>query len=146
ADHREVVTQLMICLEEYRTVPGLVIAAGTNELDRLDPALREGRFDAKILIPLPDPHDREEVFKVQLTRRGDSVDWSEITLPELARLTNGYNAAAIETVVSLAAQAAMKAKKPIDHATVAKTIADRGGQHKISLDEQITWDDVVLED
>jgi transitional endoplasmic reticulum ATPase len=146
ADHREVVTQLMVCLEEYRSVPGLVIAAGTNELDRLDPALREGRFDAKIHIPLPDPDDRQDVFRVQLTRRGDAVDWAAIDLPQLAQLTNGYNAAALETVVSLAAQAAMKAKTPIDGAILAKVVEDRGGQHRMSLDERITWDDVVLND
>jgi transitional endoplasmic reticulum ATPase len=146
AEHREVVTQLMICLEEYRAVPGLVIAAGTNDLDRLDPALREGRFDAKIHIPLPDPNDREDVFRVQLTRRGDAVEWADVDLPTLARMTNGYNAAALETIVSLAAQAAMKAKKPIDGAILAKVIEDRGGQHRISLDERITWDDVVLAD
>jgi transitional endoplasmic reticulum ATPase len=146
ADHREVVTQLMICLEEYRAVPGLVIAAGTNDLDRLDPALREGRFDAKIQIPLPDAQDREAVFRVQLTRRGESVAWKGIDLTELARQTNGYNAAALETVTSLAAQAALKAKKPISQAIVLKVIADRGGQHKITLDDRITWDDVVLSD
>jgi transitional endoplasmic reticulum ATPase len=146
ADHREVVTQLMICLEEYRAVPGLVIAAGTNDLDRLDPALREGRFDAKIHVPLPDPNDREDVFRVQLKRRGDTVAWDDIDLSALARATNGYNAAALETVVSLAAQAAMKAKQPIDQKVIAKVIEDRGGQHKISLDERITWDDVVLDD
>jgi transitional endoplasmic reticulum ATPase len=146
ADHREVVTQLMVCLEEYRSVPGLVIVAGTNELDRLDPALREGRFDAKIHIPLPDPNDRADVFRVQLTRRGDAVSWSDVDLAQLAQLTNGYNAAALETVVSLAAQAAMKAKKSIDGDVIAKVIADRGGQHRLSLDERITWDDVVLND
>jgi transitional endoplasmic reticulum ATPase len=146
AEHREVVTQLMICLEEFRAVPGLVIAAGTNELDRLDPALREGRFDAKIHIPLPDPHDREDVFRVQLKRRGDAVAWTDVDLTMLSRLTNGYNAAALETVVSLAAQAALKAKKPIDGAVIAKVIEDRGGQHRISLDERITWDDVVLDE
>lgn len=144
ADHREVVTQLMVCLEEYRSVPGLVIAAATNDLDRLDPALREGRFDAKIQIPLPDPNDREDVFRVQLTKRGESVDWKTIDLKELARLTSGYNAAALDTVVSLAAQAALKAKKPIAQALVTKVIADRGGQQKLALDDRITWDDVVL--
>lgn len=144
ADHREVVTQLMVCLEEYRSVPGLVIAAATNDLDRLDPALREGRFDAKIQIPLPDPTDRADVFRVQLTKRGESVDWATIDLTELARLTNGYNAAALDTVVSLAAQAALKAKEPIVQAILTKVVADRGGQHKLALDDRITWDDVVL--
>src|SRR5206468_207407 len=76
ADHREVVTQLMICLEEYRTTPGLVIVAGTNDLDRLDPALREGRFDAKVHVPLPSPDDRADVLEVHLRRRDDAVDWA----------------------------------------------------------------------
>jgi transitional endoplasmic reticulum ATPase len=144
ADHREVVTQLMICLEEYRTVPGLIIAAGTNELDRLDPALREGRFDAKILVPLPDPSDRAAVLKVHLERRGDAVDWSGIDLDELSRLSAGYNAAALETVCSLASQTALRAQTPIDQATLADAIKSRGGQHKISLENEVSWDDVVL--
>src|SRR5207248_2778262 len=80
ADHREVVTQLMICLEEYRNVPGLVIVAATNDLDRLDPALRAGRFDAKILVPLPSPEDRARVLDVHLRRRGDAVDWKGLKL------------------------------------------------------------------
>lgn len=144
ADHREVVTQLMICLEEYRTVPGLIIAAGTNELDRLDPALREGRFDAKILIPLPDPADRAAVLKVHLQRRGDAVDWNGLDLDALARLSAGYNAAALESVCSLAAQDALRNKKAIDQQVLAAAIRARGGQHKISLESEVSWDDVVL--
>ena len=146
ADHREVVTQLMVCLEEYRKVPGLIIVAGTNDLDRLDPALREGRFDTKILVPLPDPDDRADVLRVQLGHRAEAVAWDSLDLGELARATHGYSAAALETVVSLAAQAALKAKLPIDQATVVDVIEKRGGTHRISLDDRITWDDVVLPD
>jgi transitional endoplasmic reticulum ATPase len=144
ADHREVVTQLMICLEEYRTVPGLVIAAGTNDLERLDPALREGRFDAKVQVPLPGPEDRAEVLAVHLNKRGDAVEPAGLDLGELARLTNGYNAAALETVVSLAAQEALKTRRSIDQAMLVKAITDRGGQHRISLEARLDWDDVVL--
>src|SRR5207244_7305759 len=107
ADHREVVTQLMICLEEYRSVPGLVIAAGTNDLDRLDPALREGRFDAKIFVPLLAPDSLKSILRVHLERRNDAVEWAKLDFDELARLTPGYSAAALETVVSLASQAAL---------------------------------------
>lgn len=84
ADHREVVTQLMVCLEEYRSVPGLVIAAASNNVDMLDPALREGRFDAKILIPLPDAQSRQDIFRVHLTRRSDAVAWDGLDLAALA--------------------------------------------------------------
>ena len=146
ADHREVVTQLMVCLEEYRAVPGLVIAAATNDLDRLDPALREGRFDAKILIPLPDPASRKDVFAVHLQRRGEAVAWDGIDLEVLSQKTNAYSAAAIETVVSSASQAAMQAGSPIGQEQLLKAIADRGGKHRLILDERITWADVVLAD
>ncbi len=144
ADHREVVTQLMVCLEEYRNVPGLIIAAGTNDLDRLDPALREGRFDAKIHVPLPDPDDRVTVLDVHLRRRGDAVDWATLDLAALSRVTHGYNAAALETVVSLAAQAALRDGAPITQEVLAQAIADRGGQHRLSLEHTVGWPDVVL--
>ena len=144
ADHREVVTQLMVCLEEYRTAPGLVIAAGTNNLDLLDQALREGRFDSKILLPLPDPESRQEIFRVHLERRGDAVDWDSIELEELARNTNGYNSAAIETVVSIASQTALRASEPIAQEGLVAAIKERGGKDRLHLDDRITWDDVVL--
>ncbi|MDQ1711162.1 MAG: transitional endoplasmic reticulum ATPase [Frankiaceae bacterium] len=146
ADHREVVTQLMVCLEEYRTVPGLVICAGTNELDRLDPALREGRFDAKIHVPLPDAEDRANVLQVHLAHRGDTVEWDGLDLAGLARLTHGYNAAGLASVVSLAAQAALRSSALIDQATLARVIAERGGQHRITLEHRVDWDDVVIDE
>ncbi len=146
ADHREVVTQLMICLEEYRAVPGLLIAAGTNNLDLLDAALREGRFDSKILIPLPDPASRQDIFRVHLKRRGDAVDWDSVDLEQLSQQTNGYNAAAIETVVSLSAQSAMRAAVPMNQEQLVSAIKERGGKDRMTLDERITWDDVILQD
>jgi transitional endoplasmic reticulum ATPase len=146
ADHREVVTQLMICLEEYRSVPGLVIAAATNDLDRLDPALREGRFDTKVLVPLPDATERADVIDVHLRRRDDAVDWPSVDLVELARVTAGYSSAALETVVSLAAQAALRERTPITGPVVRQAIADRGGRSRLALDQVVTWDDVVLTD
>lgn len=144
ADHREVVTQLMVCLEEYRKIPGLLIAAATNELDRLDPALREGRFDAKILVPLPDPKSRAEVFQVHLKRREGAVAWEDIDLAELAQRAGGYNAAAIETVVSLAAQGAMRDGKQIGQAHLQGAIEERGGKDRMVLDQRVTWDEVIL--
>lgn len=145
ADHREVVTQLMICLEEYRSVPGLVIAAATNDLDRLDPGLREGRFDAKIYVPLPDPQARQDVLRVHLGRRGSAVA-GEVDLAELSRLTAGYSSAALETVVSLAAQGALGKRTPIRHADLVTAIRERGGRERVSLEERVSWEDVVLAD
>lgn len=146
ADHREVVTQLMTSLEEYRSVAGLVICAATNSIDRLDPGLREGRFDAKILVQLPDPGARAEVIRVHLERRSDAVDWSGIDLDELARLTSGRNAAALESFVSLAAQTALRNAGSITQEELIDAIRQREGKDRISLEQPVTWDDVVLEE
>jgi transitional endoplasmic reticulum ATPase len=144
ADHREVVTQLMTSLEEFRNVPGLVIAAATNSIDRLDPGLREGRFDTKILVPLPDPTGRASVIKVHLDRRGDAVDWSGIDLEELARQTHGRNAAALEGFVSHAAQGALRAGNSISQEHLMEALRQREGKDRVSLDIPVTWGDVVL--
>lgn len=146
ADHREVVTQLMNALEEYRTVPGLLIIGATNNIDRLDPGLREGRFDAKILVPLPDPQARKDVLRVHLERRGDAVDWDDIDLEDLSAKTAGRNAAALEQFVMLAAQSALKSGTPISQEDLVDAIHQREGKDRRSLDEPVTWDDVVLPD
>lgn len=146
ADHREVVTQLMNSLEEYRSVSGLVIVAATNNIDMLDPGLREGRFDAKILIPLPDPDARAQVINVHLKRRADAVDWSTIDLEELGSMTSGRNAAALESFVSLAAQASLRSGSPIDQQSLMAAIKQREGKDRVSLDRPVAWEDVVLEE
>jgi transitional endoplasmic reticulum ATPase len=146
ADHREVVTQLMTSLEEYRSVPGLIIVAATNSIDRLDPGLREGRFDAKILVPLPDPEARAAVIKVHLERRGDTVDWDGIDLEELARETSGRNAAALEGFVTLAAQGALRHGGSITQADLIDALRQREGKDRVSLEQTVTWDDVVLDE
>lgn len=144
ADHREVVTQLMNSLEEYRGVAGLVIAAATNNIDRLDPGLREGRFDAKILVPLPDPAARAQILQVHLQRRSEAVDWDSIDVEELAQMTNGRNSAAIESFVSLAAQSALRSGGRMTQEALKEAISQREGKDRMSLDEPVTWDDVIL--
>ncbi|MDQ1713340.1 MAG: transitional endoplasmic reticulum ATPase [Frankiaceae bacterium] len=146
ADHREVVTQLMNCLEEFRAVPGLVIVAATNEIDRLDPGLREGRFDSRILVPLPDAVARASIVRVLLERRDAAVDWTDVDVDEVARRTGGRNAAALESLVSQAAQRALADDSVIRQATLIAVLDDSAGRDRLVLDERIGWDDVVLAD
>ncbi|MCA1824076.1 MAG: AAA family ATPase [Frankia sp.] len=144
ADHREVVTQLMNCLEDYRDVPGLIVCAATNDPDRLDPGLREGRFDTRILVPLPDTAARAAVLRVHLDARGDAVDWSTVDVDKLARLTSGRNCAALALVVSAAAQKALAGSVPISQELLVAAIRDREGTDRLVLDDRLGWDDVVL--
>lgn len=144
ADHREVATQLMNALEEYRAVPGLVIVGATNNIDRLDPGLREGRFDSKIPIPSPDRAARAEIFRVHLARRADEVEWSDIDLEELAATTDGRNSAALEFFVTVAAQTALRSDTKISHELLLLAIKERGGKDRVVLEEEVSWNDVVL--
>jgi transitional endoplasmic reticulum ATPase len=146
ADHREVVTQLMNSLEEYRTVPGLVIVAASNDIDRLDPGLREGRFDSKILIGLPDVDARKDIMRVLLERLDDAVDWDGIDVDEIAERTSGRNAAALEAFVSSAAQSALASGGVVTQEDLLAALRQREGTDRTRLDEQLTWDDVVLDE
>src|SRR5437016_342039 len=52
---RDVLTQLLQSLENYREEHKLVVVAATNDVDALDPAVvRAGRFDRQVRIDLPD--------------------------------------------------------------------------------------------
>lgn len=62
-EYNTIVTQLMQSIDECRNVEGLLIVAATNHIDTLEPALiRDGRFDAKLRLDLPDEEGRKEVL------------------------------------------------------------------------------------
>merc|ERR1719247_767208 len=67
-DEREnTLNQMLVEMDGFKSSTGIVVLAGTNRADILDPALiRPGRFDRQIHIDKPDIADREEIFKVHL--------------------------------------------------------------------------------
>ena len=146
SDHREVVTQLMTSLEECRSVPGLVVCAATNDIDELDPGLREGRFDARIRVPLPDREARREILVLHLRRRKESVSWEDLDVEAVVEATGGRNAAALEQIVTLAAQAALAERRPIVLADLLAAVRRGAARDRAVLEERVTWDDVVLPD
>ena len=144
-DQRELATQLLNSLEEYREVPGLVIMAATNAYDHLDPALREGRFDSRVAVPLPDMDARRDVLRVRLERLGDTVDWDDVDLDEIARKTAGRSGAALAGIVGGAAERALAAGGGLGQAELVAEVEARSGTDRPeTLQDQIGWDDVVL--
>ncbi|HYP24860.1 MAG TPA: AAA family ATPase [Actinomycetota bacterium] len=146
SEHREVVTQLMTSLETCRSTPGLLVCAATNDVDRLDPGLREGRFDARIRVPLPDREARREIVLLHLKKRTDSVDWDAVDVDAVVDATGGRNAAALEQIVTLAAQAALASSRPISGSDLLTAVRHGSGRDRAVLEERVTWDDVVLPD
>ena len=96
----DAVVQLMQCIDQYRSLPGFVLMAATNLLDGLDPALiREGRFDLKIRVDLPDETARRKILESLLSGKPSKAS----DLGWLAARTPGFSAAKLRTVVDRAA-------------------------------------------
>merc|ERR550532_2406285 len=92
-DEREnTLNQMLVEMDGFSSGTGVVVLAGTNRADVLDPALtRPGRFDRQIAIDRPDLGEREAIFKVHLKpvtlQEGLSAD---SVAKRMAALTPGF--------------------------------------------------------
>lgn len=100
-DEREnTLNQLLVEMDGFQS-SGIIMMAATNRPDILDEALtRAGRFDRKIIVPVPDKKGREEIFKIH--SRNKPVN-SKIDFSNLARRTPGVTGADIANIVNEAA-------------------------------------------
>ncbi len=109
-DEREqTLNALLVEMDGFDTVQGLILIAATNRPDTLDPAiLRPGRFDRHIVVNFPDIKGREEILKVH-TRKlklAPSVD-----LRSLASQTPGFSGADLANLCNEAALLAARYSK-----------------------------------
>ncbi|XP_054465545.1 AFG3-like protein 1 [Anoplopoma fimbria] len=105
SEQENTLNQLLVEMDGFNSSTNVVILAGTNRVDILDPALmRPGRFDRHIYIGLPDIKGRSSIFKVHL--RPLKLDISievEALARKLAALTPGFTGADIANVCNEAA-------------------------------------------
>jgi transitional endoplasmic reticulum ATPase len=138
--YNDVTIQLMQCIDNYRSKPGLIIVGATNALDSLDPALlREGRFDSKIRVDLPDEATRKLILEAQLRDHG-----AKFALDEFAKRTPGSSAAKLRELVNRAATFAMKERRSVIASDLRRALEESGGQDR-PLFKPVSWDEVVLE-
>ena len=106
-DEREsTLNQLLVEMDGFGTSEHIVVLAGTNRPDVLDPALlRPGRFDRHIAIDRPDVSGRKGIFKVHLgpIRLSEKLPDLESLSQKLAVLTPGFSGADIANVCNEAA-------------------------------------------
>lgn len=96
-----VVNQLLTEIDGMQDLENIVIIGATNRPDIMDTALlRPGRFDRILLIGSPDERAREEIFKVHT--KGMPLD-KDVSIKELAKSTEGYAGADIESICREAA-------------------------------------------
>lgn len=117
-DEREAtLNQLLVEMDGFSTTDQVVILAGTNRPDVLDPALmRPGRFDRHIQIDAPDINGRKEIYLVHLKRLNldpsltKDKETRENLAGKLATLTPGFTGADIANACNEAALIAARHK------------------------------------
>lgn len=119
-DEREsTLNQLLVEMDGFGTNEHIVVLAGTNRPDVLDPALmRPGRFDRHIAIDRPDVSGRKAIYQIHLKPLRLSEDLKanyENFAQKLAVLTPGFSGADIANVCNEAAlHAARKASEYVE--------------------------------
>ena len=104
-DEREAtLNQLLTEMDGFEESSGVIVIAATNKIDMLDEALlRAGRFDRRIHISLPDLEERSKTLELYLSKKLNSVD-----IEKIARMTVGFNSAALDTLTNEATIYAMR--------------------------------------
>jgi len=131
---------LMSAIDQYRAIRGFVLMGATNRLDGLDEALiREGRFDLKLRIDLPDEATRIKILEAQLSKR----PWKRFDLQEFARRIPGTSAARLRALVDQAATYALAENRKIEAEDLRQALNGSGGKDRPLL-ERVEWDEVVI--
>jgi cell division protease FtsH len=109
-DERELtVNQLLVVMDGFEGKDNVIMVAATNRPDVLDPALlRPGRFDRRIVVPLPDVRGREGILKVHTATSRKVPLGDDVELSKIARGTPGFSGADLENLVNEAALAAAR--------------------------------------
>jgi len=87
---------------QEKTKPVYLIATA-NDVTQLPPELlRKGRFDEIFFVDLPANEEREDIFKIHLTKRQNKINKIEISnfdFTELINKSKGYSGAEIEQAI-----------------------------------------------
>jgi transitional endoplasmic reticulum ATPase len=102
----KVFSQLLVEIDGSRSVTGVFVVAATNRPDLLDSSiLRPGRLDLLVYVPPPDEKGRCEILNLLTSKMPLK---SQGNLVELARRTQGYTGADLQSLVREAGIAALK--------------------------------------
>lgn len=101
-DEREqTLNQLLVEMDGFDGLEGIIVIAATNRPDVLDPALlRPGRFDRHVTIPLPDVKGREEILHIH-AKKVQMVEGVDMSI--IARGTPGFSGADLKNLINEAA-------------------------------------------
>lgn len=113
---------------QEKTAPVFVIATANNINSLPAELLRKGRFDEIFFVDLPTQREREEIFKLHLSKRlkdkdvASKIEINSDLYKQLAQMTEGFVGAEIEQVVISALYEAFFNKRPLKFSDLANTI------------------------
>ena len=121
-DEREqTLNQILVEMDGFEPNEKVIVMAATNRPDVLDPALlRPGRFDRRVILDLPDVHDREEILKIH----GDKKPFGEdVDLRVIAQRTPGFSGADLYSLMNEGAiLAARESRKKVSQYDLIRSI------------------------
>jgi cell division protease FtsH len=107
SESNRIINQLLVEMDGFEANEGVIVVGATNLEDNLDEALlREGRFDRRVHVKLPDVRDRSAIFRLYT---GKLRTEGTIDHEQLSRLTTGLSPATIAHIVNHAALVAARA-------------------------------------
>uniref|UniRef100_A0A7N6A6V5 AAA+ ATPase domain-containing protein n=1 Tax=Anabas testudineus TaxID=64144 RepID=A0A7N6A6V5_ANATE len=127
SEQENTLNQLLVEMDGFNTATNVVVLAGTNRPDVLDPALmRPGRFDRQIYIGPPDIKGRASIFKVHLRpiKLDPGLD-KDALARKMAAATPGFTGADIANVCNEAALIAARHLNPSVNAKHFEQAIDR---------------------
>ena len=137
-DEREqTLNQILVEMDGFTPNERVIILAATNRPDLLDAALvRPGRFDRRVVLSLPDLHERKAVIELHMKGKPFTKD---VSTEKLARRTVGFSGADLANMLNEAAiLAAREGKTAIDNKDLeeAATKEKLGPQRKRMQSEE----------
>jgi transitional endoplasmic reticulum ATPase len=104
--HEDIINTILVEMDGLRSLKNVIVIAATNRPDIIDTALmRPGRFDRLMEIVPPDEKARLQIFKICTARMPMDKD---VSLKDLAKLTEGYTGADIDNLVREAGMTAIR--------------------------------------
>lgn len=105
--------QLLVEMDGFSQMSGVVVVAATNRPDDLDAALkRPGRFDRIVSVGVPTVDGREAILKLHAEKRRIPLS-DDVDLRRLARLLPGSSGAELANLLNEAAITAVREKKAV---------------------------------
>ncbi|WP_280535916.1 CDC48 family AAA ATPase [Halopenitus sp. POP-27] len=107
-----VVNQLLTELDGLEEMENVMVIGATNRPDMIDTALlRSGRFDRLVMVGQPDEEGREQILRIHTA---DTPLAPDVSLREIAEITDGYVGSDLEGITR---EAAIEALRDDDEAT-----------------------------